>query len=275
MWKKQAAFALLICLTVVLLCGCAREQTTYPDAGTMPVAEQRPVRQADVLQTFTDPPEIQIDFPNDYEADPGTDEYDWDAEETEEPEDNAQPSFANYVTSNSQYAGATPIPLDPVDMPTPTPHPDLEFEYQKYETAMGYSFEAPVDWIVDQNDKSAFVIRDPETREKVNAVFTLTSQNVSSSYRANDLKTELSNQLTQIQRNYVGWRIWQADSRKLLKSQGYYNAYRGVTYDDTVVRGLVHVALVDRKVVTLMYSAPGNYNNSYQRVYNRIRNTIE
>ena len=48
-----------------------------------------------------------------------------------------------------------------------------------------------------------------------------------------------------------------------------------MTYDGTVVRGLVHVALVNKNVVTLSFSAPGYYNTSYQRVYNRMRNTIE
>ena len=82
-------------------------------------------------------------------------------------------------------------------------------------------------------------------------------------------------QLSQIQRNYVGWRIWTPDSRQLLKSDGVYNAYRGVAYDGTIVRGLVHVALVGQRVVTLSFSAPGNFNNSYQRVYNKMRNTIQ
>ena len=160
-------------------------------------------------------------------------------------------------------------------MPTPTPRPDLEFEYEKFTTAMGYTLDVPVGWLVDQNDANAFVVRDPEMRDNANAVFSLTRQGVSASYRVNDLKAELTNQLNQIQRNYVGWRIWQADKRSLLKSDGYYNAYRGVTYDDTLVRGIVHVALVNRDVVTLSFSAPGYYNTSYQRVYNKMRNTIQ
>ena len=272
MWKKQAALALLICLTVVLLCGCAQQQTTYPEAGSNPVPTRQAVRQSDVLQTVTDPPAAVVDFPDDYYDSDVTDEGDWDDDTADADSGNA---YTGYVSSGSKYAGATPIPLDPVDMPTPTPRPDLEFEYETYNTAMGYSFEAPTGWIVDRNDASTFILRDPETRDGVNAVFTLTSQSVSSTYRMTDLRNELSNQLSQIQRNYVGWRVWTADSRKLLKGDGYYNAYRGVTYDDTIVRGLVHVALVDRKVVTLSYSAPGYYNNSYQRVYNKIRNTIQ
>ncbi len=267
MWKKQTALALLICLTVVLLSGCAQEPTTYPDAGTAPTRE--PVRQSDVLSQPTDAPkQAVVEFPEDYTE--AGDDGSW-----EEADDEDSGYFGQVPVVNSKYAGTTPIPLDPVDMPTPTPRPDLEFEYETADTAMGYSMEVPVGWEIVQNDASGFVIRDPEMHDKVFATFSLTSQNVSSSYRVNDLKNELTNQLNQIQRNYVGWRIWTADKRQLLKSDGYFNAYRGVTYDDTVVRGLVHVALVNRSVDTLSSSAPGYYNTSYQRVYNRMRNSIE
>ena len=61
MWKKHAALALLICLTVVLLCGCAKEPTTYPEAGT--VTTRQPVRQADVLSRPTEAPQVIVDFP--------------------------------------------------------------------------------------------------------------------------------------------------------------------------------------------------------------------
>lgn len=33
------------------------------------------------------------------------------------------------------YAGSTPIPLDPIDMPTPTPRPSLSFTYGDYSAA--------------------------------------------------------------------------------------------------------------------------------------------
>ncbi len=265
MWKKQAALALLICLTVVLLSGCAQEQTTYPDAGTAPTRE--PVRQADVLSQPTDAPQVVVDFPDDYNADAEPDELEDAGADTG--------YYAQVPVVNSKYAGSTPIPLDPVDMPTPTPRPDVEFEYETVSTALGYSMEVPVGWEIVQNDSSTFVMRDPVMRDNVNATFTLTSQNVSSSYRVNDLKSELTNRLNEIQRNYVGWRIWTADKRALLKSDGFFNAYRGEAYDGTVVRGLVHVALVNRSVVTLSFSAPGYYNTSYQRVYNKMRSTIE
>ena len=261
MKKTAALLSLLLCVSL-LLSGCAREQVVYQEVS---VAQPTAVRQADILNTATDAPAPVISFP----------------EAEEEPEQPEPISYYNYgqqaaqPVEQSRYAGSTPIPLDPVDMPTPTPRPDIEFEYEKMDTALGYSMDVPVGWLVEQNDKNMFVIRDPEMRDNVYATFTMTTKSVSSSYRASDLKAELSEQLSQIQRNYVGWKIWQADSRPLLKSDGVYNAYRGVTYDDTVVRGLVHVALVNRNVVTLSFSAPGYYNTSYQRVYNKMRNTNE
>jgi len=279
--KSKALYLILfLCLITLTLCGCAaREQTVYEEAGNAQRQTPQPtaVRQADALQLTQ--PEINIDYPDDYDAyadeeeDDGIEPYLDDEEETEVGTGSA---YALPVDSvYSRYAGSTPIPLDPVDMPTPTPPPELEFEYETYDAAIGYSFEAPVGWIVDQDDKDAFVIRDPETRDNVNGTISLSRTSVSATYRANDLKSELTNRLNDIQRHYVGWQIWNADERKLLGGDGIYNIYRGTAYDGTLVRGLVHLALVDRYMVCLQFSAPGQYNTSYQRVYNKIRQTIK
>ena len=272
MWKRQLAFALVICLACVLLSGCAQEQTNYPEAGSAQTQPQpQTVRQQDVYQTVTEPPaEVVIAFPDDY--DPEADD-----EAGDETEEESGPSYQTYPGDQvtSKYAGSTPIPIDPVDMPTPTPKPDVTFEYQTYDTAMGYSLEGPVGWETVQNDPNTFILRDPVMRDNVNGQIMLTAQTVPATYKASELRGELSNQLTQLQRNYVQWRIWTPDSRSLLGGSGVYNAYRGETYDGTAVRGIVHVALLDRKLVTLSFSAPADYNTSYQRVYNYVRNHIK
>ena len=107
MWKKQAALALLICLTVVLLCGCAQEQTTYPEAGTAPT--RQPVRQADVLSQPTEAPQVVVSFPEDYDS-----EEDAEDDEGEDLDESAAvPGFSSRAAvPNSRYAGATPIPLE-------------------------------------------------------------------------------------------------------------------------------------------------------------------
>ena len=267
MWKRQLAFALVICLACVLLSGCAEQQTNYPEAGTNQTQPQT-VRQQDVYQTATEAPAPVVEFPDDYDPQ---------AEEEDEDEPAEEPGSTTAASDQviSKYAGSTPIPIDPVDMPTPTPKPDVTFEYETYDIKMGYSLDAPTGWEVVQDDANTFILRDPVMRDNVKGQIMLTAQTVPSTYRANDLRSELSNQLTQLQRNYVQWRVWTPDSRALLGGSGVYNAYRGETYDGTAVRGIVHVALLDRKVVTLSFSAPADYNTSYQRVYNYVRGHIK
>ncbi len=280
MKPRWTAIILFLCLITLTMSGCAREQTVYQEAGS---AQQRPqataVRQADALQFAQ--PEIQIDYPDDYDPYGEDEEEDiepyLDDDDDEDYDDSGNVGFLTVPVDSAyaRYAGSTPIPLDPVDMPTPTPHPELEFEYQTYNAAIGFTFEAPVGWIVDRDDRDGFVIRDPEVHDNVEGTISLTRTDVSTSFRASDLRGELTKQLNDIQRHYLHWQIWKADSRKLLNSDGIYNIYRGETYGGTVVRGLVHLALVNRSLIALQFTAPAEYNTSYQRVYNKIRQTIK
>ena len=200
-------------------------------------------------------------------------------EESEEPEQPAQ-SYTQAAAvprsrwSRARYAGST-HPLNPVDMPTPTPRPDVTFEYETYQAAIGYSFEAPVR-LGDHHGRQHHLRPDrPETRDGVNGQITITVQKVDSGYRVNQLRTELNNQLSEIKRNYVEFSQATMTGRPLLKYDGYYNTYRGVTYDGIIVRGLMHMCLAERRIVTLSFRASGWYNTSYTRVYNRIKNTIK
>ena len=160
-------------------------------------------------------------------------------------------------------------------MPTPTPRPDVTFEYETYQAAIGYSFEAPIGWELTQDDTNTFILTDPETRDGVNGQIMITVNRVDSGYKVNQLRGELGNQLNELKRNYVTFNPASSTARELLKHDGFYNTYRGVTYDGIVVRGLVHVCLAERRIVTLSFKAPGWYNTSYTRVYNRIKNTIK
>ena len=49
-------------------------------------------------------------------------------------EDNGYTAASGAYNANGErvYAGATPIPIDPIDMPTPTPRPELTFTYGEY-----------------------------------------------------------------------------------------------------------------------------------------------
>lgn len=260
MKKTAALLSLLLCVSL-LLSGCAREQVVYQEVS---VAQPTAVRQQDILNTVTEAPAAPVvSFPDDVE------------EPEQQPQSYTQAAAVPQPVEQSRYAGSTPIPLDPVDMPTPTPRPDVTFEYETYQAAIGYSFEAPAGWEITTDDSTTFVLTDPETRDGVNGQITITVQRVDSGYRVNQLRTELNNQLSEIKRNYVEFSQATMTARPLLKYDGYYNTYRGVTYDGIIVRGLTHLCLAERRIVTLSFRASGWYNTSYTRVYNRIKNTIK
>ena len=265
---KRAILLVALLLTVVLLVGCAaRETTQYPEADA---AMQR------------DPMALSGD---DY-IDDAEDEYDWDSGDydpaSEEDESGDEPE--NDVTFTADqggqvYAGATPIPLDPIDLPTPTPHPSLTFAYGPVQVNnLGLSFEAPAGWTVDASTSDTVTITDPTPYDGVNAVITISISNVEKSYRLNDVKTTLKDKLKELgQYNFSKWTTKSAAQRTLLKKDGYYNDYEGEYYDGKKVSGRVHIVLLDgNKILTLHLSCPyGMFESSYKKVYNQFRETAK
>ena len=192
-------------------------------------------------------------------------------------EEQDQMQFAQGVYDaygNAVYAGTTPIPLDPIDMPTPTPRPELEFTYTAQTNQMGYSFEAPSDWLVQQDEFNAYVLSDPTVRDNVNAMisFTKTAMHNPS---ISDAKETMNSTLSTIQMAFTEWREENAAKRGIMDHSGYYNVYRGVMHDGTIIRGLVHVIAMDDSLLTIHMQAPAWFNSSYTKVYTRIRNTIQ
>ncbi len=264
--RKKIALLLALLMTAAVLSGCQQEKTVYQEAGkTTPLV----IPQGDALATPTPTPTV---VPADY-YDDGT--YDPLAEE-----DNAQTGANSLGVYNemgdSVYAGTTPIPLDPIDMPTPTPRPDLVFSYAEYTASkLGLSFEAPNDWTVTTDDGTTYTLTDPNTRDGVNAFISITVSTVGSTYKIADVKNDLKSQLAEIQKKYPTFSVAVAAGRTLMGQDGYYNTYRGEEYDGTVVRGLVHIVLLSGRTVTIHLQAPGWFNTSYTKVYSKMRNTLK
>ena len=177
----------------------------------------------------------------------------------------------------SVYAGATPIPLDPIDMPTPTPRPELTFNYISYEAkSLGIKFEIPYDWVVDDSQNGTLIFTDRNTYDNVNASLSITMTTVANSYSVNDIKNDLAAEMAALgQYNYSEWSATNQESRTLLKGDGYYASYRGILYDGTIVRGRVHMALLTgNRRITVQLNCPGWFNSSYTGVYTHFRNTL-
>ena len=94
--KKRVCLLVMILAAAVLLSGCAAPENNYD--------EYNPVSQQDPLSVPTAVPA-------------GAMEYDPLAEEDG---DTYVPGMAYDEYGNALYAGATPIPLDPIDKPTAT-----------------------------------------------------------------------------------------------------------------------------------------------------------
>ena len=134
---KKAMLLVSLLLAAMLLMGCSAQNENFPDASAN--------MQKDPLTVVTtDAPAIHVSAEMDY--DPMAEE-----------DVNTYVAGALYDEyGNTLYAGATPIPLDPIDMPTATPRPSLTFSYGVANVDhLNISFEAPVGWVVDTSAVSS------------------------------------------------------------------------------------------------------------------------
>ena len=179
----------------------------------------------------------------------------------------------------SVYAGATPIPLDPIDMPTPTPKPTLTFSYGVVTAdKLRLSFEAPVGWGIDASADDAVTLINQNALDGYNAYITVRLYSVASSFKLSDLRSLLRDTLKELgQYNYEKWSTTDTASRTLLKKDGYYADYEGKYYDGTAVYGRVMLALLDtHQVIMVHLSCPdGYFNSSYKAVINHVRDTLK
>lgn len=248
--KKQMLLLMVVVLAACLLCGCAAPEQPKE---TPTVSQQDPL---------SIPPPTAVP------------EYDPLAEEDG---DTYVPGQVYDEYGNSLYAGATPIPLDPIDMPTPTPRPTLAFSYSEIKLDnLGIKFDAPQGWYMGTPDNNTVVLMDPNTYDNVQATLTVSITPVESSYKLANVKDSLNDKLEELSRSCTEWKVYQADSRTLMGKDGYYNNYRGVMVDGNVVRGRVMIALLDNnRIITVDLCAPGWYNESYMNILTQFRDTLK
>ncbi len=253
----------VVVIIAMLLAGCAQQQ--FPT-----VDQQQPQTQGSPLDgaPVSAPTEDPYALPEGY--DPASEE-----------DDGEGFSDGMYDESgNAVYAGSTPIPISPVDKPTATPRPTLTFSYGEYTAdKLGLKFEAPLGYEVDDSQSGTYILTEPAAQQKdgYSAQITMQISTVASTYKETDIKNDLKAQLDAMGKvNYKEWSTTLTAERTLLKQPGYYANYRGVTYDDIIVRGRIHIALLeDNRLLTLHVTCPGWYNDSFMNVYTRIRNTLK
>lgn len=260
---KKALFVSLLCLALVLLAAC--QPKANPDQN---IPEANVQVQGSPMEAALQPPPAVEGLPPDYNP----------ADEESNGTMLADTLFDELGIP--LYAGATPIPLDPVDMPTPTPRQALAFTFATYTAAnLGLTFESVAGYLVDDSQPDIYILTEPAEQIKDNyaVVFTFARSAVTSTYTATNIRADLrafADDLGKV--NYKEWRISETSERTLLGKPGYYITYRGVQHDGTIVRGRVHMALLDNnRLLTLHYTGPAEYNSDYTDVFYRIRSTLK
>ena len=279
MKKKLLLPALL--LIVVILAGCVPQESPEVDIPTL--GSQSP--QANPMQVETSVAPVNepiVTLPEG--IDPSAEEDSGDdveligpAAQQQTSQQQAQNVSAASGTVNP-YAGSSPIPLNPIDMPTPTPRPKLTFTYQTYTASrLGLTFESAVGYEVDESAGDALILREPASMWKDNkgVVITLSQASVSSSYSKNDVRKDLVTRLDDIGQAYKEWKPSNTAERALLNGPGYYANYRAIMMDGTIVRGRIHMALLGNRVITLHIEHPAEYNEEYVELHSHIRSTLK
>ena len=176
------------------------------------------------------------------------------------------------------YAGATPIPLKPVDLPTPTPHPELTFDYATYTAgSLGLSFDCPSGWLVDESQTDVFVLTEPETQmhDGQQCIITISAEPVTANYSESDLKKQVTQRLKEIGSvNFTVWNPSLTATRTLMGSNGVYANYTGTLANGVELAGRILYASANNKLYGVEMVYPRDYRDDYLNIFAKIRETI-
>lgn len=177
------------------------------------------------------------------------------------------------------YAGSTPIPLNPIDMPTPTPRPDLSFTYADYTAStVGVTFKAPVSWQVDQSYSGMFILSEPVNQIKDNqqCLITVSAEPVNATYKQSDLETHVRQRLNTIGGlDFDEWKPSLTATRYMMGSEGVYANYSGTLTDGTEVGGRIHYVSIDKVLYGLEIQFPLGFKEDFIDVFGEIRSSMK
>ena len=177
------------------------------------------------------------------------------------------------------YAGSTPIPLDPVDMPPPTARAPLVFAFVPYNiSSLGLTFEGPAGWYPDESVTEQFTLSEPENQVKDNqqCVIKINASLVNSNYSETNLKTEVLERLKTISAtNFEVWSPSLTATRHLMGGKGVYANYSGTLANGVKVGGRVHFTCIDKVLYSIEIVFPLAYKEDYLEVFSQMRLTVK
>ena len=180
----------------------------------------------------------------------------------------------------SDYAGATPVIIDPIDKPTPTPLPVLSFSYVKYDaSSLHLSFEGPSGWIVDDSMADTYVLTNPDPSMDYPAALTVRAVPVNKAYTKSELTREIKGMLDTLSGSgdLTSFSPSNTAERAFLGGTGIYANYTATVKETGAqIAGRMIVVCVDRTLYSLHVTYPRGYRDFYvSEVYDRFRHSVE
>ena len=275
MWKKRILCLVLVVCAALVMTACQQKET-FP---TSPQQEQTQPQAApvqDEQNIFGDTPvPQQIDF-DDGSYDPTSEE--GGAEEVLSFGETGADGVTPAPTMKSEYAGATPVLIDPIDKPTPTPLPSLTFTYATYEApALHLSFEAPAGWLPDDTATDTYKLTNPDPSMDYAATLSIRLVPLSKNYNKNELTKEVKNTLDTIGSDgFLKFERSNTAGRKFMNSDGIYANYSGTTTENVKVAGRLIIACSNKMLYILNVSYPQGYTKTYvDGVYDKFRHSVK
>ena len=282
--KRNWKLLLCLLMAALTLCACSAKESPedFPDITQAigPTATPTAVPVPEVQSGSNQPGGDSIFSNNPYDVDLTEEWTEDDIFSEENFVDPIEDQFVAYVpdTTVYPYAGSTPIPLNPVDMPSPTPRPKLNFTYSTYiASTVGVTFEGPVSWMVDESQPYVLMLSEPSSqiRDNEQCVVTISAEPVSSTYSKSDLKTHVNQRLDTIGGEaFTEWKPSLTATRYMMGSNGVYANYSGMLNDGTEVGGRIQYVCIDSVLYGLEIVFPLGFKDDFLDVFGQIRSSM-
>jgi len=273
--NRKRMLCLVLALCAVLLTACQQKEVfdTLPPAERQEAAPAQ--EEAPSQELFSETVVGATDY-DDGSYDPASEEGgEWE-EIVDQPEDEA--TMAPVI--QSEYAGATPVLIDPIDKPTPTPLPTLSFSYVTYDVgSLHMTFEGPSGWTVDDTQADSYILTNPDPSMDYAASMVIRAVPVNKSYSRSELTKEVKGMLDTLSGSgeLTSFSPSNTAERTFLGSTGVYANYKAVEKaTGAEIAGRLIVVCVDRTLYSLHVSYPRGYTEFYvTNVYDKFRHSVK
>ena len=270
--RKKQVLCLILALCALALTGCKQREvfdTLTPEQRNAATVTQEPTQ--DLFGSAVVGPQDYDDGTYDPSSEEGGE---WEDVETQEDTITAAPVI------QSEYAGATPVLIDPIDKPTPTPLPTLSFSYVTYEaSSLHMTFEGPSGWTVNDTVSDTYTLTNPDGSMDYAAQLTVRAVPVNKQYTKSELTREVRGMLDTLggDGQLKSFSPSNTAERTFLGTTGVYANYKAVVTETGVeIAGRLIVACVDKTLYSLHVSYPRGYTEFYvSNVYDKFRHSVK